>query len=73
MRFELLEGDEWRGDYGTRRAAIADAELIAATRGATLRWVHIDDDGRASVGLPAPAADHPPFTLRTRHGLALRR
>ena len=73
MHFELLEGEEWRGEYRTRRAAMADAELMAAERGRSLRWVRVDEDGRTSVGLPQPGADHPPFTLRTGRGLALRR
>ena len=67
MRFELLEGTNWRGDYATRRAAMADAELIAAKRGQALAWGR--DPGRATVGRPVPTdGTQAPFVVRPRDG-----
>ena len=64
MRFELLDGPDWRGDYATRRAAMADAELIAAKRGQTVTWAR--DEGRGTVGNPVPLNGTEPFTIRAR-------
>jgi hypothetical protein len=66
LRYELLEGEEWRGDYPTRRAAMADAERIAAGRGQTLNWVRLSET--AAMGMPHPAEEQPPFTVRPRPG-----
>jgi hypothetical protein len=66
MKFELLEGDEWRGDYPARRAAMADAELIAAKRGQALTWVKLSET--ATVGTPHPAEGHAAFTVRLLPG-----
>jgi len=64
MRFELLDGPDWRGDYATRRAAMADAELIAAKRGQIVRWAR--DDTRGTVGSPVPTNGSATFTIRAR-------
>ena len=61
-QFELLEGEKWRGNYGTRRAAMADAELLAAKRGQTVRWVRID--GGATAGFREPPSEASQFTIR---------
>jgi len=66
MKFELLEGDEWRGDYPARRAAMADAELIAAKRGQALTWVKLSET--ATVGTPHRAEGHAAFTVRLLPG-----
>jgi hypothetical protein len=67
MKFELLEGTAWRGDYATRRAAMADAELIAAKRGQTLAWVKVSE--MVHVGIPHPGEGHDAFTVRTLPGV----
>ena len=61
-QYELLEGEKWRGNYGTRRAAMADAELLAAKRGQTVRWARID--GGATAGFPEPPGEASPYTIR---------
>lgn len=63
MRFELMEGEAWRGDYSTRRAAMADAELFAAKRGQRVRWQR-DHADATTIGYGQPAADCLPFTIR---------
>src|SRR4051812_9304053 len=64
VRFELFEGSDWRGDYATRRAAMADAELIAAKHGCCVTWT---SSGRgATTGRPAPAGDSAEFSIRPR-------
>ena len=72
MRFELLDGSEWRGNYATRRAAMADAELIAAKRGHQVRWARTesgDTVGHADA-VPADAVPNDsPFTVRERAGV----
>ena len=66
MKFELLEGAEWRGDYPTRRAAMSDAELIAAKREQALTWVNVSDT--ATGGTPHPPERHAGFTVRLLPG-----
>jgi len=63
-RYELLEGDVWRGDYATRRAAMAEAELLAAERGQTINWVRLSE--AATIGTPRPAGGDAAFTVRVR-------
>ncbi len=67
MKFELLEGTAWRGDYATRRGAMADAELIAAKRGQTLTWVKVSE--MVHVGIPHPGEGQAPFRVRTLPGV----
>jgi hypothetical protein len=67
MRFELLDGTEWRGNYATRRAAMADAELIAAKRGHQVRWAR--SESGETIGHPATAPTECPFTVRERAGV----
>ena len=64
MRFELLQGEDWRGDYPTRRAAMADAELIAAKHGQAVEWAR--DDNRDTIGALLPGAGTSAFTVRVR-------
>ena len=64
LPYELLEGAAWRGDYASRRAAMADAELLAAKRGQTVAWARVSET--ATVGLPHPAGDCEAFTVRAR-------
>jgi hypothetical protein len=63
-RYELLEGEQWRGGYATRRAAMADAERLAAKRGQTVHWARLSE--AAVVGIPQPARGHAAFTVRVR-------
>ena len=68
MRFELMEGGDWRGEYSTRRAAMADAEMFAAKRGQTVRWGS-DSSRGVTIGVRDPAADSVPFTIRHAGGV----
>jgi len=67
MRFELLDGSEWRGNYATRRAAMADAELFAAKRGHQVRWARTESGD--TVGHADAAPNDSPFTVRERAGV----
>jgi hypothetical protein len=65
MRFELLAGDEWVGQYPSRRVAMADAELRAAKRGQRVRWSRRDADGQ-TLGHLEPETTDAVFIVR-RH------
>jgi hypothetical protein len=67
MKFELLEGEEWRGDYPMRRAAMSHAELIAAKRGQAITWVKASET--ATVGTPHPGEELAVFTVRLLPGV----
>ena len=67
MRFELFDGSEWRGNYATRRAAMADAELFAAKRGHQVRWARTETG--ETVGHPHDVPSDSPFTVRERAGV----
>jgi hypothetical protein len=62
MRIELLEGEASCGDFATRRMAMAEAELLAAKRGQSVRWrrprpgvlVGVPWPGRGSVFTVTP-------------------
>ena len=72
MRFELLDGSEWRGNYATRRAAMADAELFAAKRGHQVRWARTDSGdtvGHANAAAADAVPNDLPFTVRERAGV----
>ena len=71
MRFELIEGGEWRGDYPTRHGAMADAELIAAKRGQTLTWTKLSET--TQVGAPHPAEEQAGFIVRLLPGAKWKR
>ena len=67
MRFELFDGSEWRGNYATRRAAMADAELIAAKRGHQVRWARTETG--ETIGHAGAVPTDSPFTVRERAGV----
>jgi hypothetical protein len=67
MRFELFDGAEWRGNYATRRAAMADAELFAAKRGHQVRWAR--SESGETIGHPDAVSSGCSFTVRERAGV----
>lgn len=64
LRFELLDGGRWCGNFLMRRAAIEDVELRAAKRGQRVRWDPGPDLN--TLGYAEPGDRRAAFVVRGR-------